>query len=368
MILLAGCTSPASTQDASSEPETIESASAQTSAASIELSLSARALWLRPGDAAILDATPIPQATYAWYLAARSPAPTTATAPPASPNPRDGEPFPRPVYAAGTLPPGETANITLDIEGRYVIRAGAQDHVVIVETPGVEALAIDLASPAAPAMRLAPGGSLRLQNPTDREIRHELASHWVSLAGAGAHLEAAIPYQGDLDAIVLATTPEGSAVAKTRLLLDPMKPDERREYAPMTGSFDAGLSEDPRGAFHDHELLADHPMRALEITHDAAGALPGAPADITVSLLAQDGSAIAASESGATGALALADLPAGRYVVRVTADRAVLVEYEIRATAVFLLEAPADELASAHSHGTGIIDPCGRADSACVTP
>lgn len=115
--------------------------------------------------------------------------------------------------------------------------------------------------------------------------------------------------------------------------------------------------EDARRRAKTHALPSDYPIRTLTVTYTAKSQTPAPP--LLRLELVLDGQSIATSEPASGGELVVENLPAGRYELRVHADQAVLAEYEARAVAPLVLEAPVRAEGGDHGmHGGGPINPC----------
>lgn len=373
LALLAGCATPAA-QDTSG-PTTASATVTTTDAAKaiVAFPVSLSPEWVRPGEPFTASATATATATGSidWFLAKKAASDRDTSAPPAASadsaslvrgpghegtDETEDEgvtPFPSPKLALGRIESGASRNVTLTEPGLYRIGSALGESTILVSTRhDLTAGVLDLASPA--TLGVAPGAVLTVKNGGTSPEDARLVEFATPLLGSTATIHTSTRYQGELD--VIARAADGST-GRRSLLVDALKPDPTREYAPFTGTFEVALAQDPNAQPKAHKLPSDHPIRLLTLTLTATSQLP-VPAGLRV-LLQDPAGAEIASLTGTEGTLDAADLPAGQYTILVHGEQGVLVDYEIRAVAELKLERPADAAPAERTpRGGGPINPC----------
>lgn len=372
LALLAGCATPAS-KDA---PDPAELTATSTTAATTMTPVGAFPLtlapdWVQPGEPFTANANA--QGNIDWFLA--KPARATSTegnateaSPPKGstglrfgPGHEGGEashdddyrPFPAPTLDTGRLTPNTARNVTLAEPGLYRIKSAlGESTLIVLPKHSTNAATLPLATPT--VIELAPGATLTFHN--DRTVADEasLIEFATPLAGTAATLQASTTFQGELE--VIARSSQG-ALGRAPLLVDALKPDKTREYAPMTGTFEVALAQDPNAQPKTHKLPTDYPIELISITL-AATSQTTVPPSLRLSFQSPNGTEVA-SVTGDGGVIEAADLPAGEYLILVHGEQGALVDYEILAIAQLKLEKPVRMTPAEHDgHTSGPINPC----------
>lgn len=249
---------------------------------------------------------------------------------------------------AGFAADGRARAMRFDAPGRYTLAAGDARLVVNVwpDAPldgPAQAFLLD-ASPAArfdpPEVDLASGARLLLWNYAsgDDATLDLLESGYAAYVPLAAHGGRVTPIDEGLYRLtLLARDGEGAkGIARVPFLVDFERPSERVSLGPYTGRFTVG--EGLTDEHHRATLEAKHPLRALYVRVNASSMVP-APASVALELT-RDGEPVAATSTVTSGELALEDLPAGRYEVRLRPEHGVGVAYELFAEGRYVLPTP----------------------------
>lgn len=357
---LAGCVDTADPAPTAVQPSStgsvISAGSARRSSpvpgpvAVLPVELVASSAWVRPGETVTLAASA--GAEHAWYakkvgdvemsgdMAGHDMASMSEPAPPPA------------TFDSGPIAAGARASLTFPDEGFYAIHchphpwmrfnltvaedAGARvAHVQILDGAGQAAFRYDPAE-----LRVAPGATVVFwNNGTQMHTATELERFDV-LPLTGKSVTYTPDEAGDYEIVVVARDPGARGEARTRLLVDPMKPDEEQSVGPFTGEFQAALAEAGQAPEEKHGFESDYRLKTLKLAFTATSTTP-VPPTITVSVSRLGGDPLG-SASGATGEIVLQDLPEGPYTVTVTAGQGVAIAYEVTGTLLLDLD-PSDD-------------------------
>lgn len=339
-VVLAGCAAPSPERERERNegpvlPDGAQGTPAPTARA-LQLDLTVDPTWVRPGELVNATATVPAGARVEWLLASR--------------NPLRAEGAPAPLDT-GRMAPGASADLSPARSGRYLlVGAGDANPPTLNVTVGFGAERAEVAlretsagmrfEPAGP-VALAPGGVLSIANAGEREVRVVERDYLDPLGVVGAAVSFAIPARfelGDYDLVALASADGATGEARERIVLDRRKPDERASWGPFRGEARAFEGQEALAEPGIHGFSTEHALRSLSVRFAVTGRTP-VPAEASATLLL-DGEEIAASATGAGGAIELADSPAGDYEVRLDVDSGVVVEYAIEVDARLRLVRP----------------------------
>lgn len=202
-------------------------------------------------------------------------------------------------------------------------------------------------------LTVAPGTQIRVHN-NGTVVHTVMEEAFRPFLGEGASVDVAVDKVGDWDVVAVATDDgNGHGEARTRLVVDPAKPEETKTWDPFTGEFTLGTPAQPESK--KHTFLSEWAMATTTVAWTTAATLPGSPSAVTVTVTAQGAEEPLAQteEAAAEGELVMENLPAGTYVITITLSEGGLVDYEATVDAVFDLVPPEDYKPSEGGDGHG---------------
>ena len=356
----------------------------------LDVTLQSSAMWTRPGETVTLTAASADSATFEWFLAPRAAAaaasdssaqpshhmleadgvgdgPFASTFGPGAAGHSDApaKPARTPPAAVdtGEIQPGVYSEpITLEEDGLYQFHCHPHPwmslNIVVsndASLKGTQHIEIldgktnDDYRFVPDDLRVQPGTKLTFwNNGTAVHTGTQGGFAWL-IPETGNPIAYAPEETGDFDVLVIAKDGQNArGEARTRLFVDPEKPDEVQPVGPFRGEFQKGVPNDPQPETKDHSFTSPFDITSLALTFTATSDVP-VPPSVTVSLL-QDGKEIAAADASDSGEIKAADLPAGTYTLRVTAAQGVLIAYEVKGTATLELVAPDAAAAGGGGH------------------
>lgn len=348
--------------------------------APLDISAAVSQPWARPGDTVTLTATSAKATTYAWFLQLR-PAPAAA-APAAAPtgghsghlssdeivpapargpghgsNPEPTAPKPQPNLNTGNIEAGQSKPLTFKEEGLYQLHCHPHPwmkvNVTVQQGAPVGEHAITILDGRAQSeyryapedLVVGPGAKVNFVNNGAQMHTATQEAYLEIIPGAGKSLTFAPKNAGDYNVVVIARDGgSGVGVAKTRLFVDPTKPQEKQPIGPYSGELEKGAPNLPEEQQDKatHTFTSAFPFKTLKLSFTSASNLPGgavpAPTSIKVSLAPEGGDVLGTSEPGASGELSFDALPAGSYVLTVIADTGVMIGYNVEGEALLDLQ------------------------------
>lgn len=342
----------------------------------LDVSLQASQAWTRPGESVTFTATSTSATEYGWFLSPRPaaapsesgggghhlnvPVGTDSRACALGPGcsgegGQEAKPAKSPPPAAdtGQLQPGTYSDpITFGGTGLYQFHchphpwmalnilvkddasAKGTHHVEIVDGDKQDEYRF-----VPNELVLAPGAKVVFwNNGTTMHTGTQGGFAWI-IPVTGANIEYAPDFSGDFDVLVIAKDDaNGYGEARTRLFVDPQKPDDVQPVGPFKGEFQKGVPNEPEPETKEHPFTSPFNITSLALSFTAKSDVP-VPPTMLVSLL-QNGKEIASAGPADSGEITAENLPAGTYTVRVTAAQGVLITYEVTGTATLELVAP----------------------------
>ena len=322
--------------------------------------------WVKPGEAVTLTAQSAKATKFEWYLQQRAtPAPTAAPAAGGGHHLALGEaspalaamgpgheeaappPKPQPKFDTGNIEPGAKSKILLvKEEGLYrfhchphpwmkfnlTVKAGAPttDQTVTIldgKSQGEYRYAPE-------ELVVGPGTKVQFANKGQQMHTATQEAYLEIIPGEGKSVTYKPAASGDYDVVLLARDEaSGLGEARVRLLVDAAKPDEQQPIGPFTGEFQKGVPNLPEQESKTFDFTSPYNFKTLKLDITATSETP-VPPSVRISLAPEGGEALLASEPGASGSLSFENLPAGKYVLTVTAEQGVLISYEVAGEAL----------------------------------